>query len=51
MKIAVIACNGRVGRLIVEEALNKGYDVVGFGTGENKSKTTKYINKNALDLT
>lgn len=51
MKIAVIGSNGRVARLVISEALNRGYEVTGFGMGENLSKTSNYIEKNGLDLT
>ena len=51
MKILVVASNGRVGSLIVKEALEKGLDVTGLGRGENKSGVAKYLKKDALELT
>lgn len=51
MKIAVVASNGRVGAFVVQEALNRGFEVTGIGKGENKTGVKAYINKNALDLT
>lgn len=50
MKIAVVGSNGRVGNLVVNEALNKGYEVVTIFKGENKHGYKNVINKNALDL-
>ena len=50
MKILVIASNGRVGSLVVKEALAKGLDVTGLGRGANKSTAKKYIQKDALEL-
>lgn len=37
MKLLVIGSNGRVGSLIVKEALNANMDVTGLAKGENKS--------------
>lgn len=51
MKILVVASNGRVGSLVVKEALNKGLDVTGLGRGENKSLTKNYIKKDVFSLT
>lgn len=51
MKIAVICSNGRVGKLVVKEALSRGLDVTGFAKGENKSETKKYVEKDLFDLT
>lgn len=51
MKIAVIGSNGRVGSLVVKEALSRGLEVTGFANGENKSDVENYISKNALSLT
>lgn len=50
MKIAVIGSNGRVGSLVVKEALSRGLEVTGFANGENKSDVENYISKNALSL-
>lgn len=51
MKIAVIASNGRVGKLVVKEALERGFEVTGIGNEKNESLVKHYIEKNALDLT
>ena len=46
-KVAVISSNGRVGRLIVEELVGRGYDVTGF----SRNKTNAYIQKDLFDIT
>ena len=51
MKIAVIAANGKAGRLIVEEALNRGLDVTAIVRGENKSAAKKFIQKDIMSIT
>ena len=51
MKIAVVCANGKEGRLIVEEALERGLDVTAIVRGENKSKAKKVIQKDLFDLT
>lgn len=51
MKIAVVAANGRTGRLIVKEALDRGMDVTAFVRGENKTAASKSVRKDILDLT
>lgn len=51
MKIAVVAANGKAGRLLVEEALRRGHDVTAVVRGENKSAAKKVIKKNILELT
>lgn len=38
MKIAVLAASGRAGRLITEEALNRGYSVSAFVRNAEKAK-------------
>lgn len=51
-KVAVISSNGRVARLIVEELVGRGYEVTGFGIGEeNSSKAQYYVQKNLFDIT
>lgn len=50
-KIAVVCANGRVGRLVVKEALERGLDVTAFVKGENKSEAKKVINKDLFDIT
>ena len=51
MKILVVGSNGRVGSLVVKEALNRGFDVTGLGNGDNISNVKNYLQKNALTLT
>ena len=51
MKIAVAAANGKAGRLIVEEAVNRGMDVTAIVRGENKTVAPKVIVKDLFDLT
>lgn len=51
MKIAVICANGRAGRLIVQEAVNRGLDVTAVVRGENQSAAEKTITKDLFDLT
>lgn len=41
MKIAVVCANGRVGKLVVKEAIDRGLDVTAIARGENKT-TAKY---------
>ena len=52
MKIAVVAANGRVGRLVVKEALERGLDVTAF-IRENNNQTVakKVVVKDIMDLT
>lgn len=51
MKVAVICSNGKVGKLIVKEALAVGFEVTGFARGENKSEAKKYVQKDIFDIT
>ena len=51
MKIAVVCANGRAGRLITKEAVERGLDVTAIVKGENKSVAPKFINKDVLDIT
>lgn len=51
MKVAVVAANGKAGRLIVEEAVNRGMDVTAIVRGENKTTAAKTIAKDLFDLT
>lgn len=50
-KIAVVAANGRVGRLVVKEAADRGFDVTAIVREENKTVAPHVIVKDALDLT
>lgn len=51
MKVAVVCANGRVGRLVVKEAIDRGLDVTAIAKGENESAAEKYICKDLFDLT
>ena len=51
MKIAVICANGKAGRLIVKEAVDRGLDVTAVVRGENKSAANQAIIKDLFDLT
>ena len=51
MKIAVVAANGKAGKLIVEEAVNRGMDVTAIIRGANKTVGPKAIVKDLFDLT
>lgn len=51
MKIAVICANGRVGKLVVREALSRGLDVTAVARGENQTEAAQYVEKDLFDLT
>lgn len=51
MKIAVVAANGKAGRLIVKEAINRGFDVTAVVRGQNKTEAKKAIIKDIMELT
>ena len=51
MKIAVIGANGKAGKLIAEEAVNRGLDVTAIVRGENKSVAKNFIKKDIMALT
>lgn len=51
MKIAVICANGKAGKLIVEEALNRGLDVTAIARGENRSAAAQFVSRDLFDLT
>lgn len=51
MKVAVVCANGRVGKLVVKEAINRGLDVTAIARGENKSAAEKYVCKDLFNLT
>lgn len=51
MKIAVICANGKAGKLIVKEALDRGLDVTAVVRGENRSAAKNVIVKDLFDLT
>lgn len=51
MKIAVICANGKAGKLIVKEAMERGLDVTAVVRGENHTVATQVIKKDLFDLT
>lgn len=51
MKLAVVCANGRVGTLVVKEAVERGLDVTAVVREENKTITNSVINKDLFDLT
>ena len=51
MKLAVVCANGKAGKLIVKEALDRGLDVTAVVRGENRTEATQVIQKDLFDLT
>lgn len=51
MKIAVVAANGRAGKLIVKEAVERGMDVTAFVRGKSKSLAQNTVAKEVLEIT
>lgn len=51
MKIAVVCANGRVGRLVVKEAIDRGLDVTAIARGENQTAAKQYVRKDLFELT
>ena len=51
MKIAVVAANGKVGRLVVKEALDRNFDVTAFVRSANKTIAKSVVQKDIMDLT
>ena len=51
MKIAVICANGRAGKLIVKEAVDRGLDVTAVVREENQTVAQKVVKKDLFDLT
>ncbi|MCR4601320.1 MAG: NAD(P)H-binding protein [Clostridia bacterium] len=51
MKIAVIAANGKVAGKVITEAVNRGFDVTGFGRRDNNSDAQEYVKKDLFDIT
>lgn len=49
--IAVVAANGKAGKLIVKEAVDRGFDVTAIVRGENKTAAQHVIVKDLFDLT
>lgn len=50
MKIAVVCANGKAGKLIVEEALNRNMEVTAVVRNENKTAAPQAIVKNLFEL-
>ena len=50
-RIAVIAANGKSGRAIVQEAVDRGFDVTAIVRGENKTAAQHALSKDLFDLT
>lgn len=50
MKIAVVCANGKAGRLIVKEAVDRGVDVTAVVRGTNQTVAQKVISKDLFDL-
>ena len=50
-KIAVVAANGKAGRLIVKEAASRGMNVTAFVRGENRTAAEKAVIKDIMELT
>ena len=51
MKIAVVAANGKAGKLIVKEAVNRGIEVTAFVRGKNESAAQNEVAKDIFDIT
>ena len=51
MKITVVCANGKAGKLIVKEAMDRGLDVTAVVRGENHSAAEKVIRKDLFELT
>lgn len=45
MKVAVLAANGKAGKLIVKEAVARGMDVTAIVRGENQTEAGAVIQK------
>lgn len=51
MKIAVVCANGKAGKLIVREAVNRGLDVTAVVREENRTAAQKVLTRDLFDLT
>lgn len=51
MKIAVVCANGKAGKLIVKEAVDRGHDVTAVVRGENQTVAQHALVKDLFDLT
>lgn len=50
-KIAIVAANGKAAKKIIAEAVNRGFDVTGFGRKENNTLAQHYVQKDLFELT
>lgn len=50
-KIAVVCANGKAGKLIVNEAVERGLEVTAVVRGENQTKAQNVLKKDLYDLT
>lgn len=50
-KIAVVAANGKEGRLVVKEAIRRGMDVTAFVRSANRTIATQVVQKDIMELT
>lgn len=50
MKVAVICANGKAGKLIVKEAVERGLDVTAVVRGDNATAAQKVLKKDLFDL-
>lgn len=51
MKLAVVCANGRVGNLVVKEAVDRGLDVTAVVREKNRTAVKNVIQKDLFDLT
>lgn len=51
MKIAVVCANGKAGKLIVKEAVDRGHDVTAVVRGESQTVAQHTLAKDLFDLT
>ena len=51
MKMAVVCANGKAGKWIVKEAVERGLDVTAIVRGENRSAAKKALVRDLFDLT
>ena len=49
-KVAVVCANGRVGKLVVKEAVERGLNVTAFVKGKNQSVAKKSVDKDLFDI-
>lgn len=50
MKVAVVCANGKAGKLITKEAVERGLDVTAIIRGDNHSSAPKSISKDILNI-